>query len=328
MDGCSSIRLKNLMANELRKERLTFVSGTILVWGVLLVRLWPSVASFQSGRHIHMWTANLPGQGVLPGLWIFWILTGLLSLGALAVALAVIYILSYGLAIAETEPQSATVVSSFQAALERLCSNTYLVVFIQWFIVLVILGLAILVLLSAGLEQFLGRFLAVAWTRWISRTSVFLIVFLFYLIFRKRLANLFRYVQEQTSFTRAMYFVAASGFMLSWVVTIEFCNTVALTVDTKIVRHDQGTAITVELGGSTSDPREATLQIIDAKGAMIQTLAFNEVNEGTYLAYITPTSVTPGFYYIVLKYPHPSMSSSFPYVRGVTVRSQGLLVAP
>jgi hypothetical protein len=317
------------MADDLRKERLAFISGTILVWGILLVRLWPTVASFQSGHHIRFWTINSPGEGVLTSVWIFWLLTCLLTLGMWAVGLAVAHILSYGLfVVTENAPQGGGVTNQVQSSLERVSSNTYIAVFIQWFIVPIILGLTVIILLSAGLEQFLGHFLSVRWAGWIVRGIVLIFILVLFLIFRDRFLKMFRFLEEQVGFPPGIYVVVLLGFAFSWLVVIEFCNTVSLIVDTKIVRRDAGATITVELGGATSDPREASLLITDDKGAVVRSFPLNQVSEGSYIAYVAPASLSWGFYHVVLKYPHSSITGSFPFIRSVTTRSQGLMVAP
>jgi hypothetical protein len=194
-------------------------------------------------------------------------------------------------------------------------------------------GNTVLVLLSAGLEQFLARFLAARWAGWVSRVSVsiMLMVVLWLLwrriskkIDRERLADWL--AQNQNAF--AVFLVSFFGFLFSWLLVLEFCNTVTLAVDTRVLRRDQGATITVELGGATSDPREASLQLTDEKGSLIRPLAFREINEGSYLAYLSPGSLPAGFYHVILQYPHTSMTTSFPYIQRTTKHSQAFLVPP
>ena len=132
---------------------------------------------------------------------------------------------------------------------------------------------------------------------------------------------------EDFSILSAIYMVVFFGFMITWLVVIECCNTVSLTVDSKVVRPDHGVTITVALGGATSDPREAQVQLLDAKGNGLQSPALYNTGDGSYLSYIPP-NLSPGLYRVELRYPHTSFTSAFPYVRGRTVRSQTFLVAP
>jgi hypothetical protein len=322
--------LEARMNDELWKERLGFVSGTILAWGIVLVHFWPSVAIFQTGRHLRAWSMNTPGQGVRTDVWMFWLLTALLAVGAWTVFLAVVHILSRGLwMMVALEEKRGAGAMPLKNPLDKLSSLTYAAVFLQWFAVALLLVVVPLVLLSAGFEQLLAHIMPMQVAGWIARIAVAIInVIVTLFVVYRAFTTLPRLISvEDIVILNAIYLVVVFGFMISWLVVIEFCNTVSLTVDSKVVRPDHGVTVTVALGGATSDPREAQLQLVDAKNNVLPSPPLYDTGEGSYLSYIPP-SLSPGLYRVVLRYPHTSFTSSFPFVRGRTERSQTFLVAP
>lgn len=319
------------MNDELWKERLGFVSGTILAWGLVLVHFWPSVAMFQTGRHLRAWSsANTPGQGVQTQVWMFDLLTALLAVGAWTVLLSVVHILSRGLwMMVALEEKRGPVPNPLKGPLDKLSSLTYAAVFLQWFAVALFLVTVPLVLLSAGFEQLLAHIVPMWVAGWISRMTVMVICLIITVYFLFKAFNVLRSLisVEDLAIVDTIFAVVFLGFLISWTIVGEFCNTVSLTVDSKVVRPDHGVTITVALGGATSDPREAQLQLLDAKGNGLQSPALYDTGEGSYLSYIPP-ALTPGLYRVEVRYPHTSFASTFPFLRRRTVRSQTFLVAP
>lgn len=314
---------------EFKKDRLAFVSGTILVWGVALVQLWNVSAHFQTGGHIHAWTMNTPGQGVQAALWVFWFLTALMTFGGCAVFLSVLHILSHGLSLMD-EPGGQAAPSGSSSILATLGYSTYAAVFIQWFIVLYMLALIPLLLLSAGLEHLMGHIMSTHVANWIARMlAVIVLMLLLVRMILPRLRPMLARLLESGTNMRLIYFLALFGFGLGWLSVIESCYTVSLSVDAKIIRHDQGATIAVSLGGATSSLNAARLQLTSEQGAVLQNLVLHEATEpGDYFCYIPAAALTPGVYRVTLQYPHTSLSSSFPYIRGATMRSQSFLVLP
>jgi hypothetical protein len=320
-----------LMQDELWKERFGFVSGTILVWGLVLIRLWPSIAAFQTGRNVHFWTLNTPGEGVQPELWMFWILTALLALGGWTVALSILHVLSRGIwLMVSLEEERGGSPMPLKGPLDSFSSWTYAAVFTQWIGVSLVLAGFPLVLLSAGGEHFLSRFLSARTVGWIVRMTVAAAaVAVVMFLLSKGLPALGRLIRVQDVVALfVIWLVVLFGFFFAWMAAIELCGTVSLAIDAKVVHRDQGVTVAVALGGTSSDPRAASLQLTSGSGATIQTLQLYDTGGGTYLNYIPAVGLGPGLYRVVLSYPHASLVTSFPYVSRTTTRVQSYLVLP
>lgn len=313
----------------LKQDRLALVSGTILVWGVVLVQLWNVAARFQTGGNIRPWTGNTPGQGVLAPLWIFWFITALMTFGGWAVTLSVVHVLCHGLSLMDEPAGNAAQSVPPSGTLTALRYWTYVGVFVQWSIVLMMLVLVPLVLLSAGLEQIMAHFMPARLASWVARmlVSILLGVAAYKTVLRlaPRFIRLFQVYGFAAMILPALLFC----FSVSWVAVIESCYTVSLSTDARVLRHDQGVTVTVALGGATSALSQARLELVNEKGAVLQTLALHEATEpGDYFSYIAATALAPGSYRVTLEYPHSSLSSAFPFIHGTILRSQAFLVLP
>src|SRR5262245_37829302 len=84
------IRSKAPASAEYWKEQFGFVSTTVLVSGIALLKIWPYVAMIQTGKHIE---GSTPEAGVF----LFLLLTGLLSLGMTSVFFCILQIIVRGI---------------------------------------------------------------------------------------------------------------------------------------------------------------------------------------------------------------------------------------
>ena len=170
------------------KERLAFISGNVLVFGLFVLTYWPIVSRFQTGMHIHSWTTNLPGEGVKSEFWIFIFMTTFLALAISITSLAIVHIICRGawLTIPIKEDQES-VLSSLGNLLNRLCYATYLSIFVLGIYVCFTLFIDILVLLSSGLEWLLAPPLSISAAGWISRGGVILLTLVLRFIVLKKI---------------------------------------------------------------------------------------------------------------------------------------------
>jgi len=107
------------------QQRLAFVSGNVLVAGLAMTRLWPLAASYQTGRHTHLWTLFWQVGQMGSDFTVYRYLVILIGFAATVVTLAVIHILGRGLLLATDSMSGVTA-----TYLENLCSWSYKSIFL------------------------------------------------------------------------------------------------------------------------------------------------------------------------------------------------------
>jgi hypothetical protein len=102
---------------DLWKDQLGLVSGNLLVWGLVLIKLWPTIAEYPTGIHFHLWTTfqDSPTEEVE----MFKDMVGILVVGFATVLLAIFHVACRGIWLAGLERKEDW------KFLESLCSWAY-----------------------------------------------------------------------------------------------------------------------------------------------------------------------------------------------------------
>lgn len=315
------------MADDTWQQRLAFVSGYILVFGLALLKIWPVAATLQTGINVNFWTMNLPSQGVIIELWEFWALTSVIGMALVAVVLAVAHILLHGLSLAFPDPGGAPGLQAGAASfLNTMRDLTYKGAFFLLPFILFLVVLDVLMMVAAALESLMVfRFhMGLHTAGWISRSIVILIFMtVFAIAFVKvgpRVFAWFEKVVESGAREVAVGFflIAAIAFLLMfmWVLAIQTCYTARIDVAGDVFQRSRNDQIEIhlDLGGATSAPHSALLQLEDAHGARLRTLDPQDMGDGHYVVVIQSHDLPEGRYQVTMNYPHLSMSSLFPFM--------------
>ncbi len=138
---------------ERRKDRFGFVSGTLLVWGVAILQVWPSVAMFQTGLNLHIWTFRNPAEAPQPEFLAFHMLCFVLALGVSSLIISLSYIALRGLWFGLATDNESSSVNSLVNALDNATYRLYRAQFILWGMALILVPLILLATLAAFLEE-------------------------------------------------------------------------------------------------------------------------------------------------------------------------------
>lgn len=327
------------MADDTWQQRLAFVSGYILVFGLALLKIWPVAATLQTGINVNFWMMNLPSQGVIIELWEFWALTSVIAMALVAIVLAVAHILLHGLSLAFPDPGGGQGLKADAAGLlNTLRDLTYKGAFTLLPFVVFLVVLDVLIMVAAGLESVLVyRFhLGLHTAGWLSRLAVMLILLLLLAIVMvkvyPRLSSWFETVGTLSPRDVAVGFflVAAIAFLLTfmWFLAIQTCYTARMNVAGDVFQRSRNDQIEIhmDLGGATSAPHTAVLQLDDARGARLRTLDPEDLGDGHYVVVIQSRDLAEGRYQVTLTYPHLSMSSLFPFMHRQIVQHRWFLV--
>ncbi|UCC32683.1 MAG: hypothetical protein JSU86_10445 [Phycisphaerales bacterium] len=320
------------------KERFAFVSGNVLVLGFLLLKLWPAVAAYQTGLHLHFWTWNLPHEGVRSEHIFFLAMCGILTAAGASVALAVMHIYCRGLWLSiSAGADTGKALRYFRDLLDRTCQRTCGAVYVLTAIVALVVLFTVLMLACAFLEQLLVKWLNLeqGTAGWIARgvVAVGLPIVLITVVTR-----LVRKVQSHFDHLSAalgeipdppdFWGVVCLGFLVIVPVVLETCYTVHIDVNQRLFTRARDDFVEVysELGGATSDPSVAGLYLLDPDERISRALDFQSIGGGSYLSHIALSTLRPGRYQVVLEYPHISFSDRFPFLRGDVHKSVWFVV--
>jgi hypothetical protein len=322
--------------SELWKERFAFASGNILVLGLVVLQMWPWVASYQTGEHVHFWTLNTPPEGVKPQLWVFWLFVLLLATACTAVLLALVHILCRGVWLAassDTDDDDET--RGLRAALRGTADLAYRSSFVATIFLVLFSVVTPIVLLSLSVERWLVTASGLPqWIAgWVARLGLILLLLIvatpFLLRRMVRAARTGRVPFEQRTFSISMSSVLVAFGLLAalWFAAIELCYTADFVLDRQVISKKPGESLRIDLqfGGATSDPNLAALTLAHA-GAP-RRIEFQPLDNGRYVAIVPVDALQIGRYEITLEYPHVALGADYPYVTGVR-RTRSLLVVP
>ncbi len=288
--------------DEAWKEQLGFLSGTVLVWGTLLLSLWPTVARFQTGINAHFWSTISAGESPKPGWDGYQMLVAPLALGISAIFFSILHIFSRGLWIGIHRNSSNDSLAAYASKfLHRLADASYGAVFAQWLFA----AATIIVLLLTF----------VLWTT-------------MFLVGRKRLKHL--KTTGSPPYRRIKLFGFFLFFFLIYGATIEMCYVASLTADKRMASRSKGeyVEVIVTLGGATSDINDAKLELKDIDGNSSTRLDLLSLGDGQYACYIPSSDLPHRQYLLEFTYPHLSFSMSYPFLSSRVQRSWPLVVVP
>ena len=309
--------------DEAWKEQFGFVSGTVLVWGVILLQLWPAIAGVQIGKNVQA----IPARGDWPvSVAVFWFqaLTLGIALGLGVILFGVLHVITRGLWLERfslADPPSSHLS-------ERISHRAYVILHVYWLLLVAyVLLLAPTGVLIAVADDFLVR--QAAWTPWAARLVVALVltaVFipaLFINRYRWR-----RFVKNQAALGMSNYLIASIIATVLWFGAIEFCYVTTLRIDRHLFEKSKDSYVTlfVDLGGSASAIADARLYLENSSRRI--PLSLRPVANGTYIAIEPLSQLPPGEYTARLDYPHWSASLEFPFLSTSVKRQVGLIVVP
>ena len=309
-------------AGRLWKERLAFVSGTILVWGLAILALWPAVSQYQTGMSVD-WTTIDP-QGVRSGWWMYLVLTALLALAGSA-----IHIISRGawlaVLIGVNQDSNAT---DLGRVFNQLCRTSFQSIFdLSRSMLFPILAIPT-ILLSGLLDQVLASIssLSSTATSWISGVSAIALVSALVFFLMRRFLSRFRNQPRLSRF--ASLLMSAFVFSLTWNVVLVSCHTLNLELDKEIYSQSQDDIIEIHvtLGGATSSEDVIDLKLLDSNGTEMDGPSMHMIRQGHYASYVSTSTLSEGRYQVVLRYPHTSFSLSYPYFGSEIRQSQWFVV--
>jgi len=323
------------------KEQLAFVSGYILVFGFVTLRLWPFVAGFQTGKNINIWTPNLASAGGNAELWVFWYLTAAVGIAMTAFALAITHIISYGLWQAFfSGPSTKRAKVSISGLLDRSRQITYEAAFFLLIPIGFLIPFGVLMMLSIVLERTLiarSSFSPVAsWLISVSPVSLILLAGL-WIAWRKWREWLPGWISTMYEddldklFSTALAIIAALlTWCFMWSLAVENCYTAEINLTGHVFQRSRGdlAELEVTLGGSTSDPNLVQIELTDSCGTPVRLLKPQDLGDGHYLSVLRAQDLECGNYRVTLEYPHLSFNSSFPFQHQQISARRSFLVIP
>jgi hypothetical protein len=315
---------KELYDNEKWKDELSFISGNILVWGLVVLNFWPIVSHFQTGIDYHLGSrSNITTEVLFFGFW-----TMLLAMAISVILMAIAHIFSRGIwLILSNDSKYRTILGSY-------CKTQY--------------DIAILFLIYMGAGLFLGIFydvvylgvvkLFVSWSipfaEWITSLLILIInflilyIFIHIIVFSPSISIVFSDLEEYYKERLKAISLSLVVFFVLYLITIEACYTMDLTVNGKIFDRTRGDIIEVYvgLGGATSDANVTKLKLLDSSGTLINNLPMYFIGQGQYASYIQSSTLLGGRYEVALEYPSRLLSSSYPFVGSKSRESLGFVV--
>jgi hypothetical protein len=315
--------VNSLRPDDPRKEQLAFVSGTVLVWGALLVQLWPVSSRVQTGEvaiSLTFHRITLAGESHRLFAIVLALGLGMLLFGAAHVLARGLWLTQFSL---EEDPSDL-------ALIDRVAQRTYVIIQIYWVVVVFTLIFNLIVLPSVVIYLALIDRLhwPLAAAQLIAVSLVFVPIFALGLILVRRP----QYVRSGLATLRRVgwrnYVIASMAMFVFWLITVQQTYVADLRVNERVFRLSQGALVvaTVELGGSASDPSLAQLHIT-REGGKPSSLIFAPLGDGVYVSTLDASTLTEGRYEIRLTYPHSSISIVAPFIKRTIDRRVGFLVA-
>ena len=321
------------------QQRLAFVSGYVLVFGLAVLKLWPVAAKLQTGININFWTMNFPSQGVIVELWEFWALTSVLGMALTAITFAVGHIVCHGVLLAfppAPTPASgqtpAPAAGTGRGTLEQLRDLTYKAAFMLLPLMAALAVLDVMMMVAAEFESLLVFKLhfsmhAAGWT---SRSLIFVGMMGLFVVGYPLLLSKIEGMSDAEGFARIMggFALTMMVMVFMWLVVIQTCYTATMKVSGQVFQSSRNDLIEVHinLGGATSAEPLAVLELLDARGHVVRNLQPQDVGEGHYICTIHSHDLPDGRYEISLTYPHLSVSSIFPFLHRHIVQERWFVV--
>lgn len=320
------------VSDEVWKERLGLTTGSFIVWGLLLLQLWPTVKRFQLRNAL-----AFLGSDRTPENFAFLYMILLVNLGIWILFLAALHVLARGLWLIG-DGSSGDGAENVRTSMKSTAYYSYVGVFVLSGVILAQLLFGALLTVSFFCFKLLNeRYVALG-----KRAFEFLFGFVFtaaviitFRLFNKRyrISGKFHQLWKYTvAKIPGRYLWGFTLLFACSVVTISYlAATIEIQMNKKIfyLSADRGIEISVELGGSTSSPSAAEINVLDPGGNAIKhfSLVEMELGEGRYAASVPFTGKeNPGLYEVQLIYNHPALDFTPPFIHRRTRRTEKFLV--
>ena len=307
------------------------MSGTVLVWGVLLVQLWPVLANIQTGRHLHAIILRGPSSPIVIS---YAFLKLGLALGMGMIGFGVIHVVGRGLWLTrfslEAPPPSDLP--------ERISRRAYVILHVYWLLVAVSAAIVapIALLMNVVERTFVTTFhVSLTVAQVISGFVPPLVLIAVVLLLRWRresfaelLDGIFEGVKDHfRRFRLSNYIIAYSALIALALVANEFCYVATISAEHHVYERSRNVYINVfvELGGATSSAEEALLIV---GGPVRMKLPLRSVGNGMYVGTVATRTLPLGEYTADLVYHHPSVTALFPFFQTTIQRRTGFVLLP
>lgn len=320
--------------DDVTKERLAYVSGNILICGLLSFQIWPVVSRYQTGMHINFWTDSDPGGAVVGNeYFIFMTLTSFLTVLVSAGVLAVFYLFLQGIRLGVAG--KGTEETKVEAFLHNVSENIYGAIFLLGLYLSFVFFSTPIILLVVYLERVLALHTPLSATLigWILRLGLLLlgIVLVARIVERiDKASKSNRLMESFKPFGKATVIIAlVMGLLMSPIVQ-QLCYTADIEIEHTVIDRSQCKVIPiyVSLGGATSDVSAANLELLSPTGINQQDTitTITNLGAGRYIAFIPCSKISDGPYKVSLKYQHLSLASGPPFIVSTIYISKGFYV--
>lgn len=315
--------MSNGEADDLHNDQLAFVSGTILAWGALLIKLWPIVADMQTGHHAHALPQRVPTSMAPITVLSHRAAALVIALGVAMLLFGTVHVMARGLWLARSRSEAPT--GSLNTTLDT-AHRAYVIIQVYW---VVTLGALLFGILSFPVV--LGLVLGLNWSPlWACLVpALVLSIAVAATNVRRRRRSPDAKHPFFKRFGKANVLIATSAMLVLWPTVVELSYTAELHVSPPVVRHSERelVQVKVELGGAVSDPREAVLTLF-RDSAPVATLKLRSIGNGSYVALIAANALPTGDYEVRLTYPHLYIAINRPAVSAVIDKRAGFIVTP
>lgn len=311
--------------DSLWKEQLGFVSGTVLVRGALLLKLWPTISHMQTGEHsgfrwgFHPTSVTAASHRVL---------TILPALGFGMLLLGAAHILARGFWLSRNPVATSPGTWTFA---QKVAWRSFAVLQAYWILCGVGLlgGLAFLpgVALVTMLHSRVGWSVAAAQISVTLLTCAIVMALAMFALRRRRKTSDVSAVRSEALNRLINFFAVVTVFFVVWPVTMRLSYVADLKTNLQVVSRSKAEPViaTVALGGATADPRDARVYLL-APGQQPRRLPLLPLSNGSYVTVVDVSTLPPSPYEIHLAYPHWSLSLAAPFVARNIIRREGFVV--
>jgi len=318
--------------NDSWKEQLGFISGTVLLWALVLIRLLPLAAGIQLPNGIQYVDPRGYADINLPS---YSLLTVLGALGITGFLVGVVHMSARGLWLASPTER-----------LNRLSQRTYRSVFTIAKYALGLLTAYPILFAVVGLQRGVHRLLSVE-SRVVGIVLYFVVILAVLAVVLAPLAIwTWRVARAETAETlwarlKALYrriepfmddFLESFPIIMLFVILTNVTFYLSYKADLSVSKTIYGKTIPgadvhVQLGGMTSDFTKLHLTLVNTNGTPIREVILFDLGGGKYAARIDLTGFSPDRYGIRLEYPYPDVSLVPFRVHSKVRREQWFLVA-
>ncbi|SRR6266487_7097000 len=314
-------------ATGIAKDRVAFVSGSVLAWGILLAALRPWASHLYTGASLRFkfdFQDVYTGPMISPEPLAFLILNVLVALGVSIVILAACHLVAHGLLMA-----SATEPNDRSKLLTDFADVTFLGAFrVTWYA-----GVYLLLLVPVYPAILLQHWLVDRWS--ISKglssalltTSVVVPLLLIVFWYLKAKKNDLKGLRGSDYFSTVALIILLYG---CYVVVAETAYTMELSSSQSLYSKTVNPYIEarIRLGGATSAASDASVEVRDQSGQLVVSPPILLLDGGLFHTYFSTHSLPPGEYQLRLRYARASLTGTFPYWQRALTDSVFVSLAP